>query len=263
MNVWTYWEGPRPEYIQVCLDSMARVLGDDFHLVTPETLGGWLRHGELHDAYRTLPQPALRADAIRAALLAAHGGWWWDADTVAFRSPSELLAKIPQADAIYTTWSRPPTRVLNGYIYVAPGSQIGCDWLAHVNTTLDRDPASVDWCSLGEKVITDMMIANPNAYSVSREVFLPIDIDSHVASFFMADDFRGLVPKHSVCFGLNHSWFMFHRGRDMTLPRAEWSSSPLLIHRLLTWAANNEEHHARSLDLHVDAQQAAPAAADA
>jgi hypothetical protein len=223
---------------------MRRVIGDDFWLVTPETLSDWLPPGTLHEAYRTLPQPALRADAIRAALLTTHGGWWWDADTVALRSPETIVENIPQAEAIYTTWTKPPTRVLNGYIYIAPGSQIGRDWLAHVNATLDRDPASVDWCSLGEKTITAMMVDNPNAYLVSRDMFLPIDIDSDVSSFFEPGEFRSM-PEHTVCYGLNHSWFIYHHAQDMALPRCEWRSSPLLIHSLLDRAATlNEAYYA-------------------
>ena len=242
MNVFTYWEGSRPEYIQVCLDSMARVIGYDFCLITPERLSDWLPAGTLHDAYRTLPQPALRADCIRAALLATHGGWWWDADTVAIQSPDVILDLIPQAEAFYTTWTKPPTRVLNGYIYVAPESQIGRDWLAHVNATLDRDPSSVDWCSLGEQAITAMMLDNPNAYRVNREVFLPIDIDSNVEEFFVAENSSKYdLSEHSVCFGLNHSWFMYHHARDMLMPQSEWWSSPLVIHQLLYWADNNNK----------------------
>lgn len=235
--MWTYWEGFKPEYIDTCLRSMQRVCGDACVIVTPETVGDYLSSGTLHDAYRTLPQPALRADAIRAALLATHGGWWWDADTVALRSPDIVLDTIPQAEAIYTTWTKPPIRVLNGYIYVAPGSQIGRDWLAHVNARLDRDPTSIDWCSLGEKTITDMVLDNPNAYRVSRDVFLPIDIDCDVELFFKeqeTSEYR--LPLHSVCFGLNHSWFMFHHAKDMLLPRTRWWSSPLMIHQLLNYA---------------------------
>lgn len=233
--MWTYWEGFKPEYIDTCLRSMQRVCGDACVIVTPETVGDYLSSGTLHDAYRTLPQPALRADAIRAALLATHGGWWWDADTVALRSPDIVLDTIPQAEAIYTTWTKPPIRVLNGYIYVAPGSQIGRDWLAHVNATLDRDPKSVDWCSLGEKTITAMMLDNPNAYRVSRDIFLPIDIDSDVARFF-EPGWSWPLPGRTVCFGLNHSWFMYHHAKDMLLPREQWSASPLRIHRLLHYA---------------------------
>lgn len=242
MNIFSYWEGPRPEYIQVCLDSMARVLGDDFRLVTPETVDQWLPPDTLHPAYKTLPQPALRADAIRAALLAVYGGWWWDADTVAICRPDRLLAENPGAEALYTTWTRAPLRVLNGYVWVRPGSTLSARWLEHVNRTLERDATSVDWCSLGEQLLTGLMTAFPQAVRIPRQLVLPIDIDSNVAEFFQPGKFWSMSDR-AVCYGLNHSWFMYHHGPHMLLPRAEWGGSPLLIHSLLHWATQlNEEY---------------------
>jgi hypothetical protein len=250
MNVFSYWEGPRPEYIQVCLDSMARVLGDDFHLVTPETVNQWVPPGTLHPAWRGLPQPALRADCLRAALLAVHGGWWWDADTVAIDSPLSLHKRHRNAEALYTTWTKAPVRVLNGYIYIRHGSKLATKWLAGVNDSLHRD-RHIEWCSLGEKLITDMMLSEPKAVRFSRGIVLPIDIDESVSQFFDPADWRLSVCSHGLsshcsppCFGLNHSWFWFHRRADILLPRAQWPKSPLLIHQLLDWAATLNECHA-------------------
>lgn len=235
MNVFSYWEGPRPEYIQTCLDSIKKVCGDDFVLVEPETVEVWLGK-TLHRNWKLLGQPALRADAIRAALLAAHGGWWLDADTILFKHPREVNESFPD-DVLYMTWDKPPRRALNGYIYMAKDSTASRRWLARVNDALADDPERIDWTDIGERSITGDLVNDPNAREIPRRLFLPIDIDSNVKTFFSTESPLRFMSHDTVAFGLNHSWFMYHRGNEMSIPREKWKGSHLLIHKLLTGAS--------------------------
>ena len=183
MNVWTYWEGSKLPYIDVCLQSMKRVcnhFGINFYIVTPETVSSFISPGTLHKNYLKLRQPALKADCIRAALLVEHGGWWWDADTIALKPPLILKNK----EAIYMVWDKAPTRVLNGYIYFQKGHPTAIAWLEKINQMLASDVEAIDWCDLGEKILTEKLIENAAAYRISRNTFLPIDIDSNVREFF-------------------------------------------------------------------------------
>ena len=248
MNVFTYWEGPKPEYIDVCLKSMERICCNlpcvDFHLVTPENVQNYIDSRTLHSNFLKLDQIALRADCIRAALLAKHGGWWWDADTIGICSPVYLMARCKDASALYMSWTKPPRRVLNGYIYFAENNPIACKWLQQINEVLADKNQSPTWCSLGEKLLTDLLSTQSDACEIDRRLFLPIDIDSNVADFFNGADFIGLLDYlddyKPICFGLNHSWFMFHKSAEMRLPSSEWKQSPLLIHQLL--------YHAKTLN---------------
>jgi hypothetical protein len=231
MNVWTYWEGEKHPFVDICLRSIEMVCeDDDFHLTTPENLHRYLPAGVLREEYLSLPQPALRADAIRAALLATHGGWWWDADTVAIRKPPD----VGGARAIYMTWHNLPRRVLNGYLYMEQG--VAIPWLDLVNRRLRESSMTVDWCILGESMLSDSLPATDGAVEVDRAMFLPIDIDSEVYRFFDPGNPMDLMNDRTVCFGLNYSWFMYHRRREMLMPPEQWGDSPLLIHRLLTYA---------------------------
>jgi hypothetical protein len=231
VNIFSYWEGLRPEYIQVCLDSMARVLGDDFHLVTPETVDQWIPVGTLDPAWQKLSQPALRADCIRAALLAVHGGWWWDADTIAFRHPDCIQTHAP---CLYMTWMNSPRRILNGYIYMEPGYAGSRRWLGRINEELSKGKA--DWCSLGEKLLTDDLSSDPAAVEIPRRLFLPVDIDKEVHHFFENQEWGWWMKEDTVCFGLNHSYFMYHYSAKMTATADERRDSPLMIHRLIEYA---------------------------
>ncbi len=243
MNVWTYWEGPRPPYIDVCLASMARVCdtpGVTFYLVTPENLPVFVHSSDLHPSYLALPEIALRADCIRAALLARHGGFWWDADTIGLRSPLPLVSAYAEADAIYTTWTKPPLRVLNGYIYLRRGCKAARDWLNQINHALCHSLHGTSWCSLGEHLLSAMLPEQPRCRRIDRRLVLPIDIDANVRDFFRPGDFRAALIDDTVCYGLNHSWFMHHKRSAMTMPPAAWPDSRLLIHQLLCFAQQAE-----------------------
>jgi len=237
--VWTYWEGPRIPYIDVCLNSLSYICNNpeiEFQLLTPDNVQDYLDFQDLHPNYQKLPQAALKADCIRAALLAKYGGFWWDADTIGIRSPHSLIERYTKATAIYSVWSKPPLRVFNGYIYLAPDSIVGQEWLGKVNSTLAQDSQEVRWCDLGEKLLTRILPGQSGCNLIDRRIFLPIDIDSDVRWFFKPGNFHRYLIPETVCFGLNHSWFLYHQQPAMNLSSAAWSKSPLLIHQLLHFA---------------------------
>ena len=231
MTVWTYWEGPIPPHIQVCLSSMKKVLGSSLTVLDPN-VANELVGDHLNPNWHKLSQPALRADALRAALLALFGGWWWDADTVALRKPDQHQ----DATVLYTTWTRQPTRVLNGYIWFSEDSPIAAKWLEAVNDALEN-PANIDWTSIGEKLLTGLVLDEPTAVRVDRHLLLPVDIDSDVKHFFEDRALEPYLQLNPICFGLNHSWFMYHKPKQMALQ--SWRNK-LLIHRLMRYALGSQ-----------------------
>lgn len=230
MNVWTCWEGPRPKFIDLCLRSAAKACsGDDFRLVTPKNLQDYVPFGTIHPNYQRLPL-AIKSCCIRAALLAEYGGWWWDADTIGLKTPRALTESYPKASALYTVWDREPRRVLNGYVHLT--GLLATRWLDQINRALADSFDSIKWCSLGEGILTRMLTDDFRAVQVPRRLFLPIDIDSNVEEFFLSGNPQDRIDSSTVAFGLNHSYFMYHRSAVMDPP---WSSN-LLIHRLLKMA---------------------------
>lgn len=234
VDVWTYWEGPRLPYIETCLESMERVCAPGaFHLLTPENLRDHL--GDLlHPNYEKIENVAMRVGAIRVAILARHGGFWWDADTVGLQDPTSLLKLYPEADVLYAVWDRPPLRILNGYIYMRKGCDDAMEWLERVNHRLEsQEEKPVVWTELGEMILTPLLVKSKTAWRVDRDVFLPIDIDSHVTRFFEPGDPEVVVRPRSVCYGLNHSWCVAHKRKQISMTPKQWETSDLLIHRLL------------------------------
>jgi len=121
MNVWSYWEGRRPHYIDVCIESMRKVCEQStYTLVTPENLDQYLDVETIHTNFRGLPaSPTYRANVYRAALLAKHGGLWVDADTIGLQDPVRLLELYSEdASVIYAQWTNLPLRVMNERLYL-------------------------------------------------------------------------------------------------------------------------------------------------
>lgn len=239
IDVWTYWEGTRFPHIETCLQSMAYICERpvEFHLVTPENLGEYLKPGVLHPDYTNLPGgPRDRANCIRVALLATYGGWWWDADTIGLHSPLHLMLHYPDVDVLYMAWNREPRRILNGYIYMRPGCEEAQEWLQQVNYRVEHEAQDIIWAGLGEKLLTPLLTGRVGCEQIPLQTFLPIDIDATVETFFKSGDFRDYVQDYSVAYGLNHSYFLYRHQDQILADPATWEDSPLLIHQLLHYA---------------------------
>lgn len=222
-----------PRYIALCIESIRQCCTNcQFNLVTPQNIAAYLPEGMLHQHFSVL-QPAHKADCIRAALLAQHGGLYMDADTVCLRSPA---GNASDHDLVYCVWDNAPRRVLNGYIYAKPGSCLAWEWVDAINDALAS--GRLNWTSLGEGVLTSLVAEHPETTrEMPRSTFLPLDVDGSVATFFTNRDFEDFVKPESVAFGLNNSWMMARRRNDMLMSAEAMAQSPLMIHRLLTWAA--------------------------
>lgn len=232
IDVWTYWQGDMPPHIRRCLRSIQSVCfrGTRYHAVTPLSLRYFLPQRLLGPKFHELENPAHRADCIRAALLAHHGGMWIDADTLGLRCPAEVAS---QHDLVYSVWDTQPRRVLNGYVYAQPGSAIAGQWLDGVNARLSDGDNS--WTAFGEGILTGLVDAAEPATvrEIPRTTFLPIDVDRDVEAFFQPGDPQDYIRPESVCFGLNHSYFWHGHREEMLLAGEALQNSPLLIHRLL------------------------------
>lgn len=84
MNLWTYWEGKKPDYIKMCQESLKNskmnviTLGkDDF----PE-----LNHLKINH----------KTDYLKAWLISENGGFWIDADMVVMKDLRPLIKLVKQ-----------------------------------------------------------------------------------------------------------------------------------------------------------------------
>lgn len=119
-TVWTYWEGPLPEHLRLCMKTAEFRRGClDYQLVGPDSLNRLLPGLENDRAFQLLARPAHRADYIRTRLVYRYGGIWIDSDMIALQQLDPLLAIPPGLDFACQT----------------AGSAIGC-FAARANSSI-------------------------------------------------------------------------------------------------------------------------------
>lgn len=105
VNYVSYWETAAgqsmPPWIALALVSMRRALGDNFTLLTPDSLENCIDASILRKDWRFEPLAfsmdkgieaiVARSDFIRMAYVHRHGGAWIDADSILLRDPTSLL----------------------------------------------------------------------------------------------------------------------------------------------------------------------------
>src|SRR5260370_37966393 len=94
---WTYWEGPCPDYIQLCLDSIRRWC--NVRVLDPAGFDElWL---EDRDVAIDKLYVAHRADFIRVYLLYHYGGAWIDADCIVLKAIGPLASPLGKHGLVY------------------------------------------------------------------------------------------------------------------------------------------------------------------
>jgi hypothetical protein len=232
-DLFVYWEGYMPDWIAFCINSIRKSCSKacKFHHITPFNLNYYLPNGIPHKL-QYVHHPAIRADYIRVQLLTNYGGFYFDADTIGLNCPSPLAS---EHDLLYCVWTKPPKRVLNGYVYCKPNSELAKEWACVLEEKANTFTGQPGWGSWGEKILTPLVDSN-NYYTqqLPLSTFLPIDIDSEVETLFAKKSPDKFIKENTVCFGLNHSWMMDKRPTEMKCDLSRMRHSPLLIHRLIT-----------------------------
>ena len=231
MKVFSYWEGPMPEYIKICIQTMERNC-DRFTLLTPENIEQHLSYSPLNiEACKMLRKPAHRADCYRVAIIHLNGGLWLDCDTVVISGLNSFKKTVsPYRDAFfYSKWN--DGRVLNGYFYATKNNNLLGEWLNGINKALSKKGNS-QWTRFGEAILTPLIKSNRfNAVSIDRRIFLPINVDRIPWVFFEPVHWSSFVTQGTVAIGLNHSWFCDHVPTFVN-SRKPWDGSGL-IHQLI------------------------------
>ena len=143
--VFTFWEGPMPAYIKICMAT--------WDIMTPYTV---LNYGNLHN-YTDLPiddrlkrfSLAQIADVVRAHVLRDHGGYWMDADTILF-SPKRM-------DTMMIGNREDRTQTI-GYLFAKePRMDLYEKWAAYQDGVLNDPNASHHWSVMGN-MFTDKYV---------------------------------------------------------------------------------------------------------
>jgi len=245
-NIYTYWEGHKPLYIEKCLNSIISVCSKDFTvtLLTPENIDKFLNDGDLNPNYKLLQSIAHKADCIRIAIMWKYGGIWVDADTVFLKSPLELtqyidnVILIQKKEFFYFTWN--DGRILNGYFICTQKSKILESWLLGINNKLITLHKEYEWTEFGEQIIMPLVFFKKELQDLSEEIdrffFIPINIDKIPHVFFERVKMEGFLPKGYYSIALNHSFFLDHYRKFVDLEtNEELTKGDLLINDIMKY----------------------------
>lgn len=92
--IFTFWEPKNniPDYVQLCIDTWRKNLPDyKIIILNYGNLNDYITTYTFTDYFKKNFSLAKQADAIRALVLAEHGGIWLDADTIVLSGNNELF----------------------------------------------------------------------------------------------------------------------------------------------------------------------------
>ena len=151
LPLFLYWEGPCPDWILRCRETIMRH-GGDVRLLDRAAFEA-LRQDD-RDIDLDPLQPAHRADYARAYLLARHGGIWLDSDCILMRPLDRVRAALT-AHGFVVHQDR-QGYYPNGFIAAAPDNPTARLFYQAVADRLRSGPA-LSWISLGGEPLTRLL----------------------------------------------------------------------------------------------------------
>lgn len=100
--LWIYWEGPKPDYITLCIESIFKHCKNSFNviLLNNNTINNFLPEIQEKNVYLQKLEIPQKVDYYRVALLYKYGGLYLDSDVLVLRDPFEVVAKLKNYDFV-------------------------------------------------------------------------------------------------------------------------------------------------------------------
>ncbi|MBP2302790.1 capsular polysaccharide synthesis protein [Azospirillum picis] len=231
--VWTYWEGPMPEWIAKCIETMRRH-ALSLRVIEPRDFEAlWDRDRDL-DLSRL--HVAQRSDFVRAFLLMRFGGLWIDADCIIMRDLTPLLAQLDRFDII--AHRERQGLFSNAFLAARPGSAVAARFYNNLCTRL-RARRPLSWIALGNEPLTDVLEgADEPCLELPVEAVQPVCWSRPEVYFQLAEDAeheRRLDPL-AWCYMLSQQNVIRHQ---KSAPGAELLAMDSFFTFLLRCSRNN------------------------
>jgi len=151
LPVWFYWEGKRPQWIELCHQTIV-ANSPETRFLTPEIFAEmWTEDCDIDLSHLYV---AHRADFIRAYLLAKFGGLWIDADCIVMQDLSGLLEKLGEVDFI--AHRERSGYFANCFMGAKKESVIAAELYARICRFL-RENRRISWLEIGSKPLTEIL----------------------------------------------------------------------------------------------------------
>jgi len=193
MRIWSFWDGPKPAFIELCQESLRR------HNPAAEILDAdSFRRWQTYDLDIELDHlcQAHRADWRRLNLLYTYGGLWVDADCIVMQPLQRFV------DAVRCCWT---LAYREGHGNSIPGSFLGCPPASyHITeiyqraTAIVRSKKNPDWLEIcGWNIEQTLRNHDHKGYfQIDRNQIEPVSWNGSWAAFFE----RGTDEQHAKKF---------------------------------------------------------------
>ena len=106
-KLFTYWEGPKPEFVTMCEEIIAHRVQHTFDYIrlTPENLYEYIPYEEFPPNYHLIKVIAHKADYLRCLLMIRHGGIWLDVDQILLNDLSCIGELLNTHDYVSYEWT--------------------------------------------------------------------------------------------------------------------------------------------------------------
>lgn len=204
MKIWSFWEGPKPHWIQKCQDSLT------FHGGNNVSILDWNGFKKIWTEDTDLPINELyvvqKSDFIRSYLLHHFGGMWIDADCLIMKDLSPILESCRHWDFLY--YRQKSGDISNAFIGAKKGSEVADHFYRGVRWRI-KQPQPIGWLDLGCRKLTEALnLINGNTLQLSHEMVAPYDWNEGGVYFNKGEDheLEHLSKPNALCHMLsNHS----------------------------------------------------------
>jgi len=230
--IWQYWEGPKPSFIDLCLETVSKNNEDfDLRVLDDKSVFDYLPN--LRKDLDSLPRIANKVDYIRFNLLHEYGGIWLDADVVLFQDlsrPWQTMIDFNQSFAATSHFG--PGRPSIWLLMSEPNSKITKDYLKAANALLDNfDKSKIAWSQLGAHLLWNFT-NDKNYHHFPVEDFCPVPYTKYLY-YFQNIDVDKFISDDSCTFVFFNEMLNRHQRDFLAKDRDEILSQDYLISKII------------------------------
>jgi hypothetical protein len=159
VRIWSYWTGPQPPWIGLCLDTLrlhcptAQVLDD--------SLWTTIYDGSIPVDVIMHQRPNVRSDILRAWLMHRRGGIWVDADCIVWRDLRPIANWLRVKDFVaYRIRHRRRRQLCSALIASRPGGEIAAAYWQTIERALSTGRRVGTW-ALGPGLLAQVRQIGP------------------------------------------------------------------------------------------------------
>ncbi len=179
-KLFTYWEGIKPDYINLCEKIIQNNICKDIdlHLVTDVNLYEYITVNELPQNFKNIKCLAHRADYIRCCLICKYGGIWLDSDQILISDLSEVIELLKTHDYITYEWEKNQPSI--GFFAAKSGNILLEKWKSSMERLIVTKN-EFHWIELGYEllypILQDLLNNNKLKYYAydARNSFAPLE----------------------------------------------------------------------------------------